>query len=163
MDLYEHQGKDLFERHGIPLAERGVAETPEDARRLAERLGGKTAVKAQVQIGGRGKGGGVVLTRSPGEAEEAARRILEGGFQGMPVTRVLVETHGEDGRDWVTVGVHENVVEASWHALVDALAYGLASVQTGADPAPAVTPSADHDLRVMIGAENDGVIMIGEG
>jgi succinyl-CoA synthetase beta subunit len=91
VDLYEHQGKDLFERHGIPLVERGVAETPEDARRLAEQLGGKTAVKAQVQIGGRGKGGGVVLTRSPDEAEEAARRILEGGFQGMPVTRVLVE------------------------------------------------------------------------
>jgi succinyl-CoA synthetase beta subunit len=91
MDLYEHQGKDLFEAHGIPLAERGVAETPGEARRIAEELGGRTAVKAQVQIGGRGKGGGVVLTQSPEEAEEAARRILDGGFQGMPVTRVLVE------------------------------------------------------------------------
>jgi 2-isopropylmalate synthase len=90
-------------------------------------------------------------------------RILEGSHGTGAITRVLVETHDADGNDWVTVGVHENVVEASWHALVDALAYGLASVQAGADPAPAVTPSADHDLRVMIGAENDGVIMIGEG
>jgi 2-isopropylmalate synthase len=41
------------------------------------------------------------------------------------VTRVLVEARGEADRDWVTVGVHENVVEASWHALVDAISYGL--------------------------------------
>jgi 2-isopropylmalate synthase len=52
-------------------------------------------------------------------------RILEGSHGTGAVTRVLVETHGTDGRDWVTVGVHENVVEASWHALVDALAFGL--------------------------------------
>jgi len=53
-------------------------------------------------------------------------RILEGSHGTGAITRVLVETHGDDGQDWVTVGVHENVVEASWHALVDALAYGLA-------------------------------------
>jgi 2-isopropylmalate synthase len=52
-------------------------------------------------------------------------RILEGSHGTGAVTRVLVETRGESDRDWVTVGVHENVVEASWHALVDALAYGL--------------------------------------
>jgi len=52
-------------------------------------------------------------------------RILEGSHGTGAITRVLVETHGDGGRDWVTVGVHENVVEASWHALVDALAYGL--------------------------------------
>jgi 2-isopropylmalate synthase len=52
-------------------------------------------------------------------------RILEGSHGTGAVTRVLLETRGKDGRDWVTVGVHENVVEASWHALMDALAYGL--------------------------------------
>jgi 2-isopropylmalate synthase len=51
-------------------------------------------------------------------------RILEGSHGTGAVTRVLLET-GEAGRDWTTVGVHENVVEASWHALVDALTYGL--------------------------------------
>jgi 2-isopropylmalate synthase len=52
-------------------------------------------------------------------------RILEGSHGTGAVTRVLLET--TDGtRDWTTVGVHENVVEASWHALVDALTYGLA-------------------------------------
>jgi succinyl-CoA synthetase beta subunit len=91
MDLYEHQGKDLFAKFGIPLVERAVAESPEDARREAEALGGRVAVKAQVQIGGRGKGGGIALVQSADEAEEAARKILEGGFRGTAVTRVLVE------------------------------------------------------------------------
>lgn len=52
-------------------------------------------------------------------------RILEGSHGTGAVTRVLVETAGGDGREWTTVGVHPNVVEASWHALVDALTYGL--------------------------------------
>jgi 2-isopropylmalate synthase len=53
-------------------------------------------------------------------------RILEGSHGTGAITRVLVETVDGSGRDWTTVGVHENVVEASWHALVDALTYGLA-------------------------------------
>jgi 2-isopropylmalate synthase len=53
-------------------------------------------------------------------------RILEGSHGTGAITRVLLETVDERGRDWTTVGVHENVVEASWHALVDALTYGLA-------------------------------------
>lgn len=52
-------------------------------------------------------------------------RILEGSHGTGAVTRVLVETAEPGGREWTTVGVHENVVEASWHALVDALTYGL--------------------------------------
>jgi succinyl-CoA synthetase beta subunit len=91
MDLFEHQGKELFERHGIELIERHVADSPQEARAAAERLGGRGVVKAQVQIGGRGKGGGIVLAQDPDEAEEAARRILDEGFKGMPVGRVLVE------------------------------------------------------------------------
>ncbi|HJV05551.1 MAG TPA: ADP-forming succinate--CoA ligase subunit beta [Actinomycetota bacterium] len=90
MDLYEHQGKELFARYGIPLIQSLVASSPAEARAAAGRLGA-VAVKAQVQVGGRGKGGGIVLARSPAEAEDAARRILEGGFRGMPVNRVLVE------------------------------------------------------------------------
>jgi 2-isopropylmalate synthase len=52
-------------------------------------------------------------------------RILPGSHGTGAVTRVLVETAGT-GKDWTTVGVHENIIEASWHALVDALTYGLA-------------------------------------
>jgi succinyl-CoA synthetase beta subunit len=91
LDLYEHQGKDLFERHGIPLAERRVATTPEEAADAARKLGGGVAVKVQVQMGGRGKGGGVKLVHSPDEASREAARMLEEGFGGGPVTAVLVE------------------------------------------------------------------------
>ena len=91
MDLYEHQGKDLFARHGIPLVEREVAESPAEARAAAERMGGRVAVKAQVQTGGRGKGGGIALVASPEEAEAEAERILGEGFKGTPVTRLLIE------------------------------------------------------------------------
>jgi succinyl-CoA synthetase beta subunit len=90
VDLYEHQGKELFDRYDIPLIQSEVAKSPAEARAAAGRLGA-VAVKAQVQIGGRGKGGGIVLARSPAEAEEAARKILDDGFRGMPVNRVLVE------------------------------------------------------------------------
>jgi succinyl-CoA synthetase beta subunit len=91
MDLYEHQGKELFARQGIPLVKGSVAESAEQTRQLAERLGGKVAVKVQVQIGGRGKGGGIALVGSPEEAEAAAATMLSEGFQGTKVTRVLVE------------------------------------------------------------------------
>jgi succinyl-CoA synthetase beta subunit len=92
MDLYEHQGKDLFAKAGIALAPAVVAATAAEARAAAERLGGRVAVKAQVQTGGRGKGGGIALVSSPDEAEQHARRILETGFGEHPVTRVLVES-----------------------------------------------------------------------
>jgi succinyl-CoA synthetase beta subunit len=91
LDLYEHQGKDLFDRHGIPLAERIVASSARGAAEAAERLGGDVAVKVQVQMGGRGKGGGVVLVHSPEDAAEKAGRMLQDGFKGVQVTRVLVE------------------------------------------------------------------------
>ena len=91
MDLYEHQGKDLFARHDIPVPRGIVAETADSARAAAETLGGTCVVKAQVQVGGRGKGGGVALVDSPDEAEAAAARMLSEGFKGMRVVRVLVE------------------------------------------------------------------------
>ena len=91
MDLYEHQGKDLFAAHDIALPERAVATTSQQAAEAAERLGGHVAVKVQVQMGGRGKGGGVALVHSPAEAAREAERMLEEGFGGATVTRVLVE------------------------------------------------------------------------
>ena len=49
MDLFEYQGRDLFERHGLPVLGGGVAETPQEARAIAERLGGRVVVKAQAR------------------------------------------------------------------------------------------------------------------
>jgi 2-isopropylmalate synthase len=58
-------------------------------------------------------------------------RILEGSHGSNAITRVLVET-SDGARDWTTVGVHENVVEASWKALTDALTFGLARTAAAA-------------------------------
>jgi succinyl-CoA synthetase beta subunit len=91
VDLYEHMGKDLFRAHGIPTPRGIVAETPEEAATAAAELGGSSVVKVQVQVGGRGKGGGVALCRSADEARDAAARMLGSEFKGHAVTRVLVE------------------------------------------------------------------------
>ncbi len=91
MDLYEHMGKDLFRAQGM-LTPRGiVAFGPEDAEAAARELGGRSVVKIQVQVGGRGKGGGVELCETPEAAAAAAGRMLGTDFKGFPVTRVLVE------------------------------------------------------------------------
>ena len=91
MDLFEFQGKELFSRWGIPVPEGRVASTPEEARKAAESLGGTVVVKAQVQIGGRGKAGGIALAEDPDAAENAAEKILGMDISGHIVERVLVE------------------------------------------------------------------------
>jgi succinyl-CoA synthetase beta subunit len=91
LDLYEHMGKDLFRAHGIPTPRGIVAETPDEAAAATDELGGSSVVKVQVQVGGRGKGGGVALCRSADEARDAAARMLGSDFKGHAVTRVLVE------------------------------------------------------------------------
>ncbi|MEA2581175.1 MAG: succinyl-CoA synthetase beta subunit [Actinomycetota bacterium] len=91
MDLYEHMGKDLFRAHGIPVPRGMIAETAERAAEATNELGGRSVVKVQVQVGGRGKGGGVVLVDSPERAAEEAARMLGSDFQGHEVTRVLCE------------------------------------------------------------------------
>jgi succinyl-CoA synthetase beta subunit len=91
MDLYEHMGKDLFRAHGIPTPTGIVAFTPEEAAGATGELGGRSVVKIQVQVGGRGKGGGVELCDTPEAAGAAAERMLGSSFKGLPVTRLLVE------------------------------------------------------------------------
>ncbi len=91
MDLYEHQGKELFAQAGIPVAQGRVAFTPDEARAAAEDLGGRVVVKAQVLTGGRGKAGGVKVVDGPGPAQEAAGAILGLDIKGHVTRRLLVE------------------------------------------------------------------------
>lgn len=94
MDLYEYQGVDLFEAHGVPVTARRLATTPAEAESAAaELLGGgleRVVVKAQVHVGGRGKAGGVKVVASPAEAREAAEKILGMDIKGHTVKSVLV-------------------------------------------------------------------------
>ncbi|RRJ87547.1 ADP-forming succinate--CoA ligase subunit beta [Gulosibacter macacae] len=90
MDLFEYQARDLFEAHGVPVLAGIVAETPEEVKAAAEKLGGVTVVKAQVKVGGRGKAGGVKVAKNPDEAYEAAQKILGLDIKGHIVERVMV-------------------------------------------------------------------------
>ena len=72
MDLFEYQARDLFEQYGVPVLPGIVADTPEEARAAAEKLGGTVVVKAQVKAGGRGKAGGVKVVHNPEDAAAAA-------------------------------------------------------------------------------------------
>jgi succinyl-CoA synthetase beta subunit len=93
VDLYEYQGRDLFERHGLPVLAGGTATTPAEARGIAERLGGRVVVKAQVKVGGRGKAGGIKLADGPDEAAARAADILGMDIKGHTVhTVMLAET-----------------------------------------------------------------------
>ncbi len=91
MDLYEHQGKELFRAQGISTPRGLVATSAEEAADATRQLGGRSVVKVQVQVGGRGKGGGVVVVASPERAAEEAARMLGTDFKGHPVTQVLCE------------------------------------------------------------------------
>jgi succinyl-CoA synthetase beta subunit len=91
VDLYEHMGKDLFRAQGITTPAGRVCRAPEEAADAARGFGGRAVVKVQVQVGGRGKGGGVVVVDSPERAADETARLLRDGFAGHAVDRVLVE------------------------------------------------------------------------
>jgi succinyl-CoA synthetase beta subunit len=99
MKIHEYQGKELFRKFGVPTPRGILATTPEEAERAAATLGTPiTVVKAQIHAGGRGKGGGVKLAKSPAEAKAYAAQILgmmlkthQTGPEGQRVNKVYVE------------------------------------------------------------------------
>ncbi len=95
MNLHEYQARDILRRHGIPVPPGEVASTPAEAKAIAERMGGKVVVKAQVHAGGRGKAGGVKLAKTAGEAETHARAILGMTIKGLTVQKVLIAPTAE--------------------------------------------------------------------
>ena len=95
LDLFEYQGKQLFARYGIPVSAGDVAETVDEAVAAADRVGYPVVVKAQVQVGGRGKAGGVKLANNADEVRTHAGNILGLDIKGHVVKRVWVE-HASD-------------------------------------------------------------------
>jgi len=91
LKLHEYQSKRVFARYGVPIPQGDVATTPEEARRIAARLGKRVVVKSQVLVGGRGKAGGIRLANNPDEAEDIADQILGMNIKGLTVKKVLVD------------------------------------------------------------------------
>ncbi|HSO13894.1 MAG TPA: ADP-forming succinate--CoA ligase subunit beta [Anaerolineales bacterium] len=91
MKLHEYQSKTIFAKYGIPIPKGRVAATADEAKQIAEELGGRVVIKSQVLVGGRGKAGGVKVARTADEAAELAQQILTMTIKGLPVRKVLVD------------------------------------------------------------------------
>jgi succinyl-CoA synthetase beta subunit len=100
MDLFEYQGKQYFARFGIPVSPGGAADTVDEAVSEADRVGYPVVVKAQVQVGGRGKAGGIQLARSAGEVREHAANILGMDIRGHTVRRLWIEKASDIAQEY---------------------------------------------------------------
>ncbi len=106
MKIHEYQAKAILKEFGVPVPAGEVADTPAAARTIAERLGGRVVIKAQVHAGGRGKAGGIKIADDPGGAEAVARAILgmrlktpQTPPEGIEVRKVLVEEASSVARE----------------------------------------------------------------
>ena len=98
MKIHEYQAKQILAKYGVQIPRGEVAETPDRAAEIAQKIGPRVVLKAQIHAGGRGKGGGIKLVNSPQEAKETASQMIgmtlithQTGPEGKVVKRLLVE------------------------------------------------------------------------
>jgi succinyl-CoA synthetase beta subunit len=98
MKIHEYQAKQILAKYGVQIPRGEVAETPDKAAEITQRIGPRVVLKAQIHAGGRGKGGGIKLVNSPQEAKETASQMIgmtlvthQTGPEGKVVKRLLVE------------------------------------------------------------------------
>ncbi len=104
MKLHEYYSKRRFSEYGIPIPKGEIAETPQEAQRIAEKLGGPVVVKSQVLVGGRGTAGGIKVAQDPKEAYQHAEDILKLTIKELPVRKVLVD-QAADIKDEIYLGI----------------------------------------------------------
>ena len=148
MKIHEYQAKQLLAEFGVPVPRGRVATTPAEVRQVAEELGGKVVVKAQIHAGGRGKGGGVKLANSPDEAEQVAGQIIgmqlktpQTGPQGQKVKSVLVEEQMQIERELYLSVVLDN-------AIGEAVMIGSAAGGMNIEEVAATRPEAIHRVAI---------------
>src|SRR6202451_2331541 len=112
MDLLEYQGKQLFARHGVPVPSGKPASTVQEAVAAADEIGYPCAIKAQVQIGGRGKLGGIKIAANRQEAEEHSRAILGMDIRGLTVHELWIEGASEIASEYYASVVFDRSAKA---------------------------------------------------
>jgi succinyl-CoA synthetase beta subunit len=112
MDLLEYQGKQLFARHSIPVPDGRPATTVLEAEEAADAVGFPCVVKAQVQIGGRGKLGGIKLANDRDELREHASAILGMDIRGFTVHEVWIEEASQIEAEWYASIVFDRAAKA---------------------------------------------------
>src|ERR1051325_7350945 len=139
MDLLEYQGKQLFARHGVPVPSGAPATTVEEAVAAADEIGYPCVVKAQVQIGGRGKAGGIKVAKDRSEAEEDAKAIIGMDIRGLTVHEVWIEAASDIAAEYYASIVFDR---AAKRPLV------MLSTQGGMD-----IEEVEDDRRVVLGGD----------
>jgi succinyl-CoA synthetase beta subunit len=112
MDLLEYQGKQVFARHGVPVPSGRHAQTVDEAATAADDIGYPCVIKAQVQIGGRGKAGGIKVAQNRGEALEHAQAILGMDIRGLTVHELWVEGASEIASEYYASVVFDRSAKA---------------------------------------------------
>ena len=112
MDLLEYQGKQLFARHGVPVPSGRPASTVEEAVAAADEIGYPCVIKAQVQIGGRGKLGGIKMAQDRDEAREHAEAILGMDIRGLTVHELWIEGASEIASEYYASVVFDRSAKA---------------------------------------------------
>ena len=138
MNIHEYQAKAILAEYGIAVPKGEVALTPAEVGAIAQRLGGRVVVKAQIHAGGRGKGGGVKLAETPSQAMEVAAGILgrtlitpQTGPEGRLVRKVLVEEALDIARElYVSVTVDR---DQDCAVIIASEAGGMAIEEVAAD------------------------------
>ncbi|HLZ71732.1 MAG TPA: ADP-forming succinate--CoA ligase subunit beta [Dehalococcoidia bacterium] len=173
MKIHEYQAKSILDEFGVPIPKGRVATTAAEARAVAEELGGKVVVKAQIHAGGRGKGGGVKLANSADEAERVAGQILgmqlvthQTGPEGQMVKSVLVEEQMQVQRElYVAVlvdgAIGEPVMMASAAGGMEIEEVAAATPEkifrVAIDPATGFQPYMARELAFNIGLTGDAL------
>ncbi len=112
MDLLEYQGKQLFARHGVPVPNGRPASTVEEALDAADDIGYPCVVKAQVQIGGRGKAGGIKVAHDRDEVREHAEAILGMDIRGLTVHELWIEAASEIASEYYASVIFDRSAKA---------------------------------------------------
>ena len=164
MDLFEYQGKQYFERYGIPVSKGGVADTVDEAVEIADSVGYPVVVKAQVKVGGRGKAGGVKLASTQEEARQHAGNILGMDIKGHTVERLWVEHASDIAKEWYASFTLDRA--AQLHLLMLSIKGGVdieevartdpaAIVRVHVDPSEGYTSSQAKDAVAAAGIDTD--------
>jgi succinyl-CoA synthetase beta subunit len=141
MKLHEYQSKQIFSKFGIPIPRGRVANSSGSARQIAEELGSKVVVKAQVLSGGRGKAGGIRLADTPLITEKLATQIMGMTINNFPVHKVLVDE---------AVSIEKELYLGIAIDRVNSLPVLIASAQGGIDIELTAQSSPEKILRINI-------------
>ena len=171
MKVHEYQAKEIMSRYGIPIPNGGVASTADEASGVADDLGGKAVVKAQVHAGGRGKAGGVKLVDSSSQAKEVAESLIgtrlvthQTGSTGVPINKVLVEEQASVSRELylaivIDASVRKVVVIVSPSGGMDIEEVAAKSpekiLRVSVDPVLGIQPFQGRKIAYMLGLEPD--------